>query len=92
MDPVGATEIAGRCGVDLGTIKKWQYRHRSFPVPRRLVGGRPAWDWNLDIIPWLTATGRPIPDLTIQPWTKEPTMTTTTYADRDGYREEWRPR
>jgi hypothetical protein len=82
IDPVGATEIAARCGVDLGTIKKWQKRHRAgcpdFPQPRRLVGNRPAWDWALDIVPWLTATGRPIPDVTIQPWSQESTMTGTT--------------
>lgn len=78
IDPVGATEIAARCGVDLGTIKKWQQRHRAgypdFPKPRRLVGNRPAWDWALDIVPWLTATGRPMPDVTIQPWSQETTM------------------
>lgn len=79
-DPVGATEVAVRCGVDLGTVKKWQQRHRDFPQPRRLVGGRPAWDWALDIAPWLADTGRPVPDVTIQPWTKEPTMLTTTIA------------
>lgn len=78
IDPVGATEIAARCGVDLGTVKKWQHRYRSFPRPRRPVGGRPAWDWALDIVPWLTATRRPVPDLTIPPWTEETTMATTT--------------
>ena len=58
MTPVGATEIAERLGLDRDTVKTWQRRHESFPPPRWTVGGRPAWDWTLDISPWLLATGR----------------------------------
>ncbi len=64
-DPVGVTEIAKRAGVRLGTVMQWRDRYRQderapWPAPRWTVGGRPAWDWGLDIVPWLEATGRTV--------------------------------
>jgi predicted DNA-binding transcriptional regulator AlpA len=56
-DPVGATEIAGRVGVERATVEQWTRRHADFPRPRWTVGGRPAWDW-CDVVPWLASTGR----------------------------------
>lgn len=62
-DPVGMSEIAQRTGVLLRTVMQWRDRYRQaacapWPQPRWTVGGRPAWDWSLDIEPWLAATGR----------------------------------
>ncbi|RKR92749.1 hypothetical protein BDK92_7228 [Micromonospora pisi] len=58
-DPVGATEIAERAGVGRPAVERWQERHAdTWPERRWTVGGRPAWDWAVDIVPWLEATGR----------------------------------
>jgi hypothetical protein len=57
-DPVGLAEIAHRAGVQRKTAVQWRHR-RLLPAPRwPSVSGAPAWDWNLDIIPFLTRTGR----------------------------------
>lgn len=59
VEPVGATEIAARLGVQLQTVQNWQARPGAhFPAPRWTVGGRPAWSWSRDIAPWALATGR----------------------------------
>jgi hypothetical protein len=57
-DPVGAVEIAERIGVNRQTVAVWRMRHDDFPDERWTVSGYPAWDWNLDVLPWLIATGR----------------------------------
>jgi len=52
-DPVGASEIAERLGVQRGTVAAWRQRdHLGFPEPRWTVRGGPAWDWDADIVPW----------------------------------------
>jgi hypothetical protein len=57
-DPVGATEIATRCGVQRDTVAKWAARHEAdWPAPRWTVGGRPAWEWR-DVADWLRRTDR----------------------------------
>lgn len=56
-EPVGLTELADHLQVKRGTVDQWQARD-LLPPPRWTVGGRPAWDWTADIIPWATATGR----------------------------------
>jgi len=56
-DPVGLTEIAARLGVQEQSAHNWRTRGR-LPEPRWTVGGRPAWDWHLDIHPWAATTGR----------------------------------
>jgi hypothetical protein len=57
-DPVGLVEIAERLGLRRQTIAMWRLRHDDFPVPRWTVSAVPAWDWSLDVVPWLAATGR----------------------------------
>lgn len=57
-DPVGAAEIAERAGVRRQTVAIWRMRHEDFPEARWVVSGYPAWDWNLDVVPWLIGTGR----------------------------------
>lgn len=61
VDPVGVSEIHTRLGVTRTTVDKWRTRDLGFPEPRWTVGGRPAWDWDADIVPWLEATGRAVP-------------------------------
>lgn len=56
-DVVGINEIADRIGKPRNTVKVW--RHRGIlPEERWSVSGIPAWDWTLDIVPWLKETGR----------------------------------
>lgn len=63
-DPVGTVEIAERLTVARITVDKWRSRPAvDFPAPRWTVGGRPAWDWHLDVVPWAQRTGRTIPAL-----------------------------
>lgn len=57
VEPVGAVEIAGRLGVERQTVDQWRQRG-VMPAPRWTVGGRAAWDWELDIVPWALETGR----------------------------------
>ncbi len=57
-DPVGAAEIAERLGFKRQTVSVWRQRYETFPQPRWVVSTYPAWDWNLDILPWLRSTGR----------------------------------
>ena len=59
-EPVGITEIAKRLHVPRHNVARWRDRNLLPPV-RWTVGGRPAWDWQLDIEPWARATGR-LPD------------------------------
>jgi hypothetical protein len=56
-DPVGAVDIARRLKVADATVKQWQWRG-ELPPHRWSVSGRPAWDWNVDVVPWATATRR----------------------------------
>lgn len=56
-DVVGATEIAGRSGVDRDTIEAWRRRHADFPRSRRRVGNRRVWPWP-EVEGWLMETGR----------------------------------
>lgn len=57
-DPVGTVEIAERLGVTRSTVDKWRLRDLGFPSPRWTVGGRPAWDYTTDVLPWAKETGR----------------------------------
>lgn len=64
-DPVGLTEIAHRLDVAAQSAQNWRTRG-VLPPARWTVGGRPAWDWHLDIHPWAAATGRlPRKDTTV---------------------------
>lgn len=60
-DPVGTKEIAERFGMSVRTLEQILYRSRQgkipvpFPEPRWTVSGRPAWDFNRDIAPWMRA-------------------------------------
>lgn len=56
-DPVGLLEIADHLHVAHNTVKSWRQRE-LLPDPRWTVSGAPAWDWELDIIPWARKTGR----------------------------------
>lgn len=63
-DPVDAAEIASRLrnpdtGQPFGrpSVEQWNRRHPDFPEPR-WNRARKLWDWGLDIVPWLIATGR----------------------------------
>jgi hypothetical protein len=56
-DPVGLIEIADRLGVRRQTADMWRTRG-VLPEPRWVVGGRPAWDWTTDIVPWAKETSR----------------------------------
>lgn len=56
-DPVGMTDIADRLGVKQQTVIMWKLRG-VLPPHRWEVSGRPAWDWNRDIVPWAKDTGR----------------------------------
>jgi predicted DNA-binding transcriptional regulator AlpA len=56
-EPVGATEIAARAGVERSTVEQWTRRHTDFPRSRWTVGGRPAWAWH-EVRVWLERTGR----------------------------------
>jgi hypothetical protein len=65
-DPVGIVEVADRLGLARQTLTNLRYASlhgtggtHPFPEPRWTIGGKtPAWDWQLDIVPWATATGR----------------------------------
>lgn len=64
-DPVGVMEIAQRSGYPAETVGHWKYRStrgqmpaNPFPKARWIVSGEDAYDWNLDILPWLRRTGR----------------------------------
>lgn len=58
-DPVGVIEIAERLGVGRSAVDNWRFnRDLGFPDQRWTVGGRPAWDWDLDVVPWAKQTGR----------------------------------
>lgn len=58
LDPVGEVNIAERTGVQPNTVHAWMKRG-LLPEPRFLVGGgRPVWDWNVDIVPWLRSDPR----------------------------------
>jgi hypothetical protein len=65
-DPVGLVEVADRLGLARQTLTNLRYASlhgtggvHPFPAPRWTIGGKtPAWDWQLDIVPWATATGR----------------------------------
>lgn len=56
-DPVGATEIAARAGVQRTTVERWTQRHDTFPDPQWTIGGRPAYDWH-EVVAWRERTGR----------------------------------
>jgi len=58
IDPVAATEIASRLGLGPKAIQRWRERHSDFPAPRGTIGGRPAWEWRDQILPWIIATNR----------------------------------
>src|ERR671918_77939 len=65
-DPVGLVEVADRLGLAHQTLTNLRYASlhgtggtHPFPEPRWTIGGKtPVWDWQLDIVPWATATGR----------------------------------
>jgi hypothetical protein len=56
-EPVGLLEIAERLGIQHNTLKVMRFRDQ-LPPPRWTVSRAPAWDWNLDILPWAEETGR----------------------------------
>jgi hypothetical protein len=56
-DIVGLSEIAERLGVEKDTPDVWR-RRGLLPEPRAVISGTPLWDWDRDIVPWATATGR----------------------------------
>ena len=56
--PVGLVEIAVLMGVKRNTVDQWRYRDETFPKSRWTVGGRPAWDWRVDIEPWAIKSDR----------------------------------
>lgn len=51
-DWVDIAEVAKRLGVQVPTIYMMKQRG-TLPPARLIVGGHPAWDWNLDWVPWL---------------------------------------
>jgi hypothetical protein len=55
--PVGLQDIAQRMGVPENTVRVWHTR-RVLPEARWRVSGRPAWDFDKDILPWAKKTGR----------------------------------
>lgn len=68
LDLVSIQEIAERLDCPRVTVEKWRQRSKAyresatpewaFPEPRWTLAGRGVWEWTLDILPWLTATGR----------------------------------
>ena len=56
-EPVGAKEIAERCGVQRDTVKKWQERYEDFPEGVQLSMGK-VWQWE-EIAIWCGTHGRP---------------------------------
>lgn len=60
-DPVGSVDISTRLGLSRQAVHKWSERRPTtgYPEARWSVSGNPVWDWNVDIVAWLRATGRP---------------------------------
>jgi excisionase family DNA binding protein len=56
-DWVDIAEVAKRLGVQVSTVYMMKQRG-TLPPARLTVGGHPAWDWNLDWVPWLEASNK----------------------------------
>jgi acetyl-CoA acetyltransferase len=55
-DPVGASDIAQRLGVQAATVARWKYRG-LLPEAEWQVSGLPCWNWPV-IEKWAKGTGR----------------------------------
>lgn len=75
LDIVAGRDIATRLGISPQTMEKWIIRAKAyagktdengvdwaFPAPRWTVanGNTKLWLWDVDIMPWLVATGRDV--------------------------------
>lgn len=56
-DPVGAYEIAERCGITRQAISHWSKRYDDFPDPRIRLRSIRVWDWQ-EVRVWLIQTYR----------------------------------
>lgn len=60
-DLVGASEIAGRLGVNHAqTVHLWRRRHPAFPQPVADLAAGMVWAWP-DVREWAISTGRLLP-------------------------------